>query len=331
MARTAERGGIPFVLLKGLAFEALQLSSHPGTGRPATSTSSSRSASSRGSTAPRGRRLGPLGESRPGAAPRPSHPPPPWNDRGPPPRPRRPAAREPAFARTRLPGRRRPDAADSGLPGGLYGPFPAPSYLAHALVHGLVQHGNAPGSYPLLPGPGRRRRPRAPPRALPRPAPTSGSSTPKTLDAVGGLVRRLGSRRLGSGLPSTLYGAPYSVEGRPDRVGAPGGGDDGSQLRAGAEGGGCLRAHLRPASPVRWHSGDLARPRDLPHAGRQDLRPAAQTRASATSAASSPAPSTSPGASCGRWPPAGSSSHGVASPRGQVYLLHSTRPRRVRR
>ena len=121
----------------------------------------------------------------------------------------------------RPPGARRSFGHDSLVAAGLTQPIPglpesvrAPSraiLLAHALVHGLVQHGHAPGSYPLF-------------RVLADVADLGPS--PESLSAAGVYLREVDAedlaavghlvRVLGSGLPSTLYGSPYSVEGRPD-------------------------------------------------------------------------------------------------------------------
>jgi hypothetical protein len=202
VALTAERGRIPFVLLKGLAFEALQLV--PPGARPTSD-------------------LDLLVPER--LIPRfhellvadgwvPSENPDQEQHLDPLIHPRLGMIEiHRLVLGVRLPGSRQSLNHDTLLAAGLTQPIPglpeavrAPSgavLLAHALVHGLVQHGNAPGSYPLFRvladvadlGPS--------PENLAEASAYLRELDAEDLAAVGDLVRRLGS-----GLPSTLYGAP---------------------------------------------------------------------------------------------------------------------------
>jgi hypothetical protein len=98
------------------------------------------------------------------------------------------------------------------LPDGVFAPV-RPVLLAHSLVHGLVQHGSAPSSYPAFRVLGDVADLGSSPESLAEAGTYLRELDPEDLAAVGALVRAL---REGSGLPSTLYGAPYSVEGIPD-------------------------------------------------------------------------------------------------------------------
>ena len=210
VARTAEKGGIPFVILKGLALEALQLV--PPGARPTSD-------------------LDLLVPER--LIPRflellvtdgwvPSENPDQEQHLDPLIHPRLGMIEvHRLILGVRLSGSRRSLDHDTLSASGLTQPIPgfpelvtAPVgaiLLAHALVHGLVQHGNAPGSYPLF-------------RVLTDVVDLG--SSPEALAQAGAYLREIDAedlaavgnlaRGLRSGLPSALSGAPYSVEGRPD-------------------------------------------------------------------------------------------------------------------
>ena len=212
VAKTAARGGIPFVLLKGLALEALSLV--PAGSRPTSDLDL---------LVPVGRipafldlliadgwvltpehgdqeqHLEPL--VHPGLGMIEVHR---------------------VLLGVRLPGQRRSLDFDALSAAGLTRPVPGlpesvlapanPVLLAHSLVHGLVQHGSAPASYPAF-------------RVLSDVADLGPS--PESLAEAGAYLRELDSedlatvgtlvRDLGSGLRSTLCG-PQSVERRPDPI-----------------------------------------------------------------------------------------------------------------